>query len=123
LFDPATQHGDLVGRQLLATLFGGHLEVGVVVFDSIDQVAFIGPARHDRWLTIIELGKRPVAGVEPQFGFALLVVGAVAGEAVVRKDRADVPRETQWPRGGGGRCCFRISISTAGHANREDQDC
>ena len=41
----------------------------------------------------LELAEGALLGVEPQAGLAGLVVGAVAGEAVVREDRPDVPRE------------------------------
>ena len=113
LLDPAPQHRDLLGRQLLAALLGRHLQLGVVVLDPIDQVALIGLARHDRRLAPLKLGERPFLGVEPQLGFALLIVGPVAGETVVRKDRPDLPREIHGPRRAVAWRCIQARVCRA----------
>ena len=63
-----------------------HLLVGVCVADAPDQLAAGGVAGLDD-------AHRLVAQVQPQIPFAVLLVGAVAGEAVVREDRAHVAVE------------------------------
>ena len=57
LLDPAPQHGDLVGGQVLAALLGRHLQIGVVALDPGDQLALIGLAGHDRQAAALELGE------------------------------------------------------------------
>ena len=90
LLDPAAQHRDLRGGQLLAALLWRHQQIGVVGLDPVDQLALIRLAGHDRGASAFELGERAFLGVEPQPGLALVVVGTVAGEAIVREDRPDV---------------------------------
>ena len=93
LLDPAAEHRDLRGGQLLAALLGRHAQIGVVALDPVDQLALVRLAGHDRHAAALELGEGPFLGVEPQPGLALLIVGAVAGEAIVREDRPDIARE------------------------------
>ena len=93
LLDPSAERLDLLGRQLLAELLRGHLGFGIVGLDPEDQLAFVGLARNDRDAARLQLRHHALLGVEPQPGLARLVVGTVAGEAIVREDRADIARE------------------------------
>ena len=69
LLDPAAQHRDLVGRQMLATLLGRHAQFRIVALDPLDKVAFIGLARARSPAPALKLGERAFLGVEPQAGF------------------------------------------------------
>jgi len=60
----------------------------VVGRDAIDQFARLGIARHDGLL-----GDGDLALAQPEFGFALAGVGAVASEAVIGEDGPDVAVE------------------------------
>ncbi len=79
------------------------MQLGVVALDPKDQLALVRLAGHDRQAVALELGKRPFLRVEPQAGFTRLVVGTVAGEAVIGEDRPDIAREIDRARFGIGR--------------------
>ena len=68
--------------------------------DPRDQFTFVGMPRHDGGGGAVEFGERRIAVVEPQAAAAVVLVGAVAGEAVVRKDRPDIPIEIRSLLGG-----------------------
>ena len=53
------------------------------------------------------LCERAVLGVEVEFRFAVLFVGTVTGEAVVREDGTDVPVEAERRRIGHGSLRWR----------------
>src|SRR5205823_14132129 len=56
----------------------------------------------DEGPVVVAVGGGALLGVEAEVGLALVLVGAVAGEAVVGEDRADVPVEGH-VGGAGGR--------------------
>ena len=65
-----------------------HRFVGIVAGDATEQFAFVGLAGNDRPIARFQFLQGQVANIEPQPGFALVDVGAVAGEALVGEDRA-----------------------------------
>ena len=99
LGDPAAEDIDLRGRDLLVRIRRWHHFLGVFREEALDQFAAIGVARLDRLDAILE-GRGAFGGVEAELALALLGVEAVAGEAVIGKDRADVPVEIQFRVGG-----------------------
>ena len=58
-----------------------HLLVGIGRGDALDQRAFVRLAGHDRRVAA-EVSRRPFADIQPQVGFAMLRIRAVAIEAV-----------------------------------------
>ena len=71
---------------------GRHQRFGIGGRDSLDDLAFLGLARHD--------GSRfdgGIALVEPQVSLARGAVGPVTGKAVLGEDRPDVTNEVHWP--------------------------
>src|SRR5688572_23733793 len=88
LRDPAFEQILLRGRKLLVAVRGGHAILRVGSENAGDEFAFIGLTRNDH--TLLD-GNRSI--VEPQFRFAMAFVGAMAAEAVVREDGADVAVE------------------------------
>ncbi len=90
LLDPAAEDGNLlVGEVGLLAGRRRHVLVGVFGRDALDQRALVGFAGNDRRVAA-EVGRGAFAIVEPKIGFAVLGIGAVAVEAVARKDRTDV---------------------------------
>ena len=84
----------LVGRREHVVALGWrHDRVGIGLVDSGDQFALIGVAGDDGPAAAVEFGRGRVAVVEPQAPPAVMLVGPVAGEAVVRQDWADVAGE------------------------------
>jgi|GEM_PF-4518129 len=70
----------------------------------MDHFAVVGlPWNHGTHTVVI--GSRPLEGVEVQVGFAFVRVRTVAGEAVLRQQRADVavvvdlPGSKSWENG------------------------
>ena len=103
LVDPAFEDVDLRRRELFASPRRRHALLDIRVRDATDQ-----------------LGKRRacqgrVAVVEAELGFALLLVGTVALEAVVGEDRADVAVEAD-----GVRICLAVRCRRADQ--REHQE-
>ena len=83
LLDPLGQERDLGGGQLA---LGRHLGAVVGVVDRLDEQAGLGVAGHDDGAAVAALHHQRT-GVEAELG--LLLVGAVALEAVGDEDGAD----------------------------------
>ena len=77
-----------------------HHHVGVGLVEAGHEFALLGMARHDRPAAAVEFRDCRVAVVESQAAAAVVLVGPVAGEAVVRQDRPDVPVEVGRSVGG-----------------------
>ena len=88
--NPSAQHGNLRVRQRVARLEWRHPLLRIGMGDHLDEQALGGIARLDH----AALGKRALTGVEVKPRLPLLLVRAVAGEAVVGEDREDLPGET-----------------------------
>jgi hypothetical protein len=84
LLDPCDQVGHLPGGQLL---LGGHLQIGVLVADGLDEQAFFGVAGDEGGAGFSTLKKR-LARIEAELAFDLLA-GAVTFITVIDEDRAD----------------------------------
>ncbi len=95
--DPAAQRLDLGRGEGLAGLRGRHALGGVFRRDPLDQRTLVRLAGHDG-----AGGAGGLLDVEPQVGLAMLRVRAVAGETLVRQDRADVAVEVGDRVGGAG---------------------
>ena len=106
---------------MLAALLGGHVQLGVVALDPEDELAFLGLAGRDRQAAALELRERPFPGIEPQAGLAGLVVGTMAGEAVVREDRPDVACEIDRAFLGDGLGAFASPAARTGCADPDNQ--
>ena len=93
--------------------------VGFGSVNAVDQLALVGLAGDDRFLLD---GHGPV--IEPQTGLALLRIGPVAEEALVRKDRPDVAVEVDGI-GGAGRSTGENSGEAEEHSTpaRRPQHC
>ena len=98
-FHPTFEQLDLRGLERLVVLRRRHHVVLVLRGDAADQLALFQRPRHHRDLAGLPLAKRRVLHVEPQLGLALVRVRAVAGEAVLGKDRTDVAVEIELRRG------------------------
>jgi len=90
--NPLAQHLNLLPRELLACRRRRHPQGIVTACNACKQFALVGLARGDR-LMIADRGRGARLGVEPQVGFALVLVGAVAGETILGQDRPDVAIE------------------------------
>ena len=73
---------------------GGITLVLVIARHALPQFAVVRIARHDG-LRAAQIGRRPFKRVEPQVGFPLLRVLAMAGKTLVRQDRTNVAIERQ----------------------------
>lgn len=91
LFDPRAEEGGLAGVQTFAA--GRHATTGVGGFDAGDEFTGVGVAGDHGPAAGLEKGEESFGCIEAQAGLAGLVVGAVALDAVVREDRANVPIE------------------------------
>ena len=91
--DPLTQNRLFAIRQGLVGRHGRHHIVLIRSVDAPDQFAAVGIPRHDRVALArsFKTLKRELRRVEPKAGLASFRVRAVALEAVLRKDRPDVP--------------------------------
>ena len=98
LSDPALEQILLRTRELLVRVRRRHQVVGVFGEDALHQLALVGLAGNEGLLR-----DGVLAHIEAELGLALLLVGAVAEEAVVGKDRADVAVVIHLLRAGGGR--------------------
>ena len=102
LLDPELQRVLLLLRELLVRLRRRH---EVVLFrrdDALPDLALRQIARFD-WKRAVLRRVGSFRRVEPQLGLALLRIEAVAREAVLREDRADVAVEAKRLLRG-GRC-------------------
>ncbi len=93
LGDPLDEGGALGGGEGLVGLRRRHDVVGVLGLEPPDEFALARFAGNDRCLSGLGRCERGIAEVESQAALDLLHVGAVTGEAVVRKDRADLAVE------------------------------
>ena len=101
--DPRREEFLLGRREHVIALGRRHHDVGIGLVEPGHEFALLGVARHDRAGTAVEFGDRSLTVVEPQPAAAIVLVGAVAGETVVREDRPDVAVEVGRAIGGGGR--------------------
>ena len=98
LSDPALEQILLRTRELLVRVRRRHQVVGVFGEDAFDQLALVGLAGNEGLLR-----DGVLAHIEAELGLALLLVGAVAEEAVVREDGSDVAVVIHPLRASGGR--------------------
>ena len=84
----------MLGRERLVRSWWRHHLVRIFRDDPLPDFAGGRIARLDGHGSIV-CGQRSFRLVEPQFSLALLGVGAVAGEAVFRQDRADIAIEAE----------------------------
>ena len=94
LIDPSTQELDLFLSERVPGIRRRHVLVGIGVGDALNEQAVGRLAGNDH----VFPGKRAVLGIEVEFRFAVLFVGPVAREAIVRENRADVPVEAEGRR-------------------------
>src|SRR5262249_5815168 len=97
--DPAPQRLLFLTRQLLLRLRGRHDLVGVCRGDAGEELALVRLARHDG-----PPGDGNVTNVDTEPGLAGRTVRAMASEAVLGQDRANVTAITGRVGGGGGSC-------------------
>ena len=79
-------------RQLLLLIARRHHQILVVSEDPLDELAFVRVASNED-LAAVSFCKDTRLNVKPQFGLALVRVGAVAREAGVGQNRPHVPVE------------------------------
>ena len=92
-FDPAAEGLPLLGRKLrLMGLRGRHHFFRILGEQTLPEFGLRRVARDDRADAVV-VGQGALAGVEAEVGLAMLRVEAVAGEALLGKDRADLPVE------------------------------
>ncbi len=77
----------------MAHIGGGHAEGFVLGGDAADDFGMVGVAGDEGVLGVAEFDGIAGFGVEAEFGFTIGGVGAVAGEAFVGEDGADVAVE------------------------------
>jgi hypothetical protein len=92
--DPLLDGGDLRGCERAACGRRGHAALGIGVRDAEIDAAGFGFAGR-------ECGERSLFGIQADAGHALAFVGAVASEAVVGEDGADLAVEVDGPGGEG----------------------
>ena len=104
LLDPFAHGGDLRFGERGAGLLGRHATGRRSGADARHEAALRGVAgRHDAVAAAV--GEQALLGIEAQVRHTVLVVGTVAGEAVVGQNRTHVPIEIdQRPGGEGPRC-------------------
>ena len=90
--DPSLEQFDLFCGQGFAGIGRRHEILGILRGDAGDDLTLSGITGHDRVVSS-QIGPGPLWGVETQFGLAVILIGAVAVEAVVGQNRADVPIE------------------------------
>ena len=94
--DPKFERLLVLIAQRLLRLCGRHEIVAVVGGDAVPQLALVGLARDDRNLAAFACPIRRVGLVQSQVTFAILRIGTVTGEAVLRQDRPDVAVEREF---------------------------
>ena len=122
LADPLGDGGDLLlGERRLFPVRRRHDLVGIFGGDALEQEALLRLAGHDavagRLACLGKVGARVLLGIEAKWAGLVVRIRAVAGEAVVRKDRADLGAEGDFLKrgscrgscglsgGGVGWCC------------------
>ena len=103
--DPCLEDPLLLGREHRLRVGRGHDDVGVGAVDPGHDFTVVGVPRDDRPVPRIGLGEGVITAVEAQAPGARAVVGAVALEAAVGKDRPNLaaevgPLTAGKPRGG-----------------------
>ena len=98
--DPAAQDVDLSCGDLLVRLRRRHEFVFIMREDALEHAAGLGLAGFDRKGSF-DGGEGTFGRVEPEIALAFFRVEAVAGEAVVAEDGADVAIEVHLACGGG----------------------
>ena len=93
LFDPPAQHGDLVGREVLAALFRGHVQLGVVALDAEDEFAFIGLAGAIARPPLLSFAKAPSFVSSRRPALRALSSGPWQAKQCIGEDRSDVAGE------------------------------
>jgi len=91
--DPAFDERDLFLGKHLVELRRWHMVVGVGRQQALHHRAPLGLAGHDGGVAGLAAPSRGFEGIQAQFALVLALVGAVAGEAGVGEDRADVAVE------------------------------
>ena len=87
-FNPFSERQNFLGREALIGLRRRHHFLIINVGDASDQFAFVRCSGFNDF----ESGP-PL--IEPQFSFACFGIGTVAGEALIRKDGADITIERE----------------------------
>ena len=109
LGDPAFEGLDLLRRDLLAGVGGGHPHTRVARQQSLDEFTLGRLSRHDRNGSRFDRLESDLWDVQSQPGLALSLVRAVTLEAGVRQDRPDVAIEGD-------------SIGRRSHAGQQQND-
>ena len=91
LLDPPAQLPRIGGRDRLLLLRRRHDLIVIVRQDARHERTLVRLPRHDRRFLRLATLQRRLALIEPQLRLARRTVRAVAVEAVLRENRADVP--------------------------------
>jgi hypothetical protein len=102
---PPLEKFDLLGRELLAALGWGHVKLGILGLDPLDEQTLLGFARHDHTGSVLTIGlapsaslsarlgaslsgtlsaMQPLKGIEPQTRFALVGIRSMTKKTIVR---------------------------------------
>ena len=94
---PPLEKFDLLGRELLAALGWGHVKLGILGLDPLDEQTRLGFARHDHTRSGLTTGlapsvrlssnlsaMQPLKRIEPQTRFALVGVRSMTKKTIVR---------------------------------------
>ena len=92
--DPAAEQVDLRGVRCLAAFLRRHEPSGSSDGDAFEQGRCRRACPARRRVRRSQFGEAPSRVSQPQFRLALLGVGSVAGEAVIRQDGPNVAVET-----------------------------
>ena len=87
--DPAFEQLDLLRREFAIGLRRRHHVVLALGKDAANEFALVRIAGFHDCPAVGELLARAFEGVQPELGLALVGVGAVARETVLREDRLD----------------------------------
>ena len=96
IFNPLFDQRDLLIVQLLVEILRRHPLVDVVRSDAAEQLAFIQLARNNRVPAAVQFSEGTFLIIQPQTRLARPFIRPVAGEAIVREDRANVPVEVDF---------------------------
>ena len=97
LIDPRAEHADLVGRKALAFAVGRHQKIFVDAGDEANQLTLAALAGNERRFAVIAAGGQRLMAIDAKI--ALLLLLAVASDAVLLEDRLDIAREVDLPVG------------------------
>ena len=98
LRDPLRQVVDILLGEFLPGGNGRHTERGILGRDAPHQLTLFRIARHDGAPPIPEIRECMGFGVEAQFALIIRGVRSVANEALVRKNRPNIPVKIDAPR-------------------------